>query len=82
MTRFLIAGHLNGELEVLTKLHTLVREHRPAAVLFVGSLLASNPASHIDPSFDKTDAFNLPDGFDSLQSTMLASVSVSTVLRG
>jgi hypothetical protein len=34
-----------------------------------------------DASVDVTGAFNLPDGFNSLQSKKLASVSVSMVLR-
>jgi hypothetical protein len=45
MRRFLIAGHLDGQLQTLPKLHTLVQERRPDGVLFAGGLGTSNMGS-------------------------------------
>jgi hypothetical protein len=46
--RFLIAGGLDGRLEVLARLRTLVCERRPDGMLFAGGILGDHPASHVE----------------------------------
>jgi Icc-related predicted phosphoesterase len=48
MRRFLFAGQLNGQLQALAKLPTLIQQRQPDAVLFAGSIVARTPMSHAE----------------------------------
>jgi Icc-related predicted phosphoesterase len=48
MRRFVSISHLDGDLQALPKLHSLVQERRPDGVLFSGGILGNTALTHAD----------------------------------